>query len=222
MNDKQFEDMKKQIDDFDWDEHFKKEEVLQKQKDKRLLEFKNNRLNYCMSEMLEYLKEKKYIDNEELSYSEDKCTFTSEEFDMLFQLLCDYAEINEIFINSSDFSFGEQNFVFSYENNIIVGRIAHGQGTMEQLRIDYYEDIKEGITDKDIIFTWDDFINNIKRPGVKDGCEYCEQEVSILASRRWDIYIDKNNKALKINCSYESDNEIELDIKYCPMCGRKL
>jgi len=58
-------------------------------------------------------------------------------------------------------------------------------------------------------------------------CDYCNKigtfkdNKSMYKNKYWNIFVNYN-KDLEINCDFESDNEIDIKINYCPMCGRKL
>ena len=51
-------------------------------------------------------------------------------------------------------------------------------------------------------------------------CKYCYDGVSLLKEDSWEVWIDCSNR-LQI---YEGDDyrNTYIDIKYCPMCGKKL
>jgi len=58
-------------------------------------------------------------------------------------------------------------------------------------------------------------------------CDYCKgkylkENEPIFKNQYWEISIDVNNKELEIWSEFESNNEIDIKINYCPICGKKL
>lgn len=198
LNEEQFKQQaKEKLDDINWDEYFDKMEQEEKKKQIELSNFKQNRMNDCIKEMFEILQEVEYLDNEELSYTENKYNFSYKEFEMLFDLLLNYAEDNNLLVNSNDSSFCEKDFVFNYNEVLITGRIAHGQGTMEQLRINYENELEDNYKQK--IFIWNDFINDkkwitkiIKEDIVKDTIQVDRNDF-LKALEQWYWLLDECN-----------------------------
>ena len=59
---------------------------------------------------------------------------------------------------------------------------------------------------------------------MKNMCKYCENGDSIYYDDL-DVYIIGNELNIDLNMNIEDvyiDNEYEIEINYCPMCGRKL
>ena len=52
-------------------------------------------------------------------------------------------------------------------------------------------------------------------------CEYCKGNKFICECIIWDIKIDEFKK-LEIVCKDDDFNQVNMVIKYCPMCGQKL
>jgi len=52
-------------------------------------------------------------------------------------------------------------------------------------------------------------------------CEFCENNKPIYKGSTWTININKQ-KELEIKCNSIQQEEIELEIIFCPICGKKL
>lgn len=58
-------------------------------------------------------------------------------------------------------------------------------------------------------------------------CKYCDlvsgDEIDIGDNQNQTLYIERHNNNFSISTHlYNSEEEDETDINYCPMCGRKL
>lgn len=137
------------------DEFIKEMQLQWDQEENESKEFKNNRQINMMEEIYQALIKWNYLDNKDILYNEDKFSFTQKEFSMFFDLLMSYAEANNRFIEEPESRFDCQNFYLTYKDLDIVGRIAHGQGTMLQFRIDTPE-----LWNKKYSFTWEQYIEN--------------------------------------------------------------
>ena len=52
-------------------------------------------------------------------------------------------------------------------------------------------------------------------------CEYCKGNKFIYEGIMWDIKIDEF-KRLEIVCKDDDFNQVNMTVKYCPMCGERL
>ena len=56
-------------------------------------------------------------------------------------------------------------------------------------------------------------------------CRYCDllsgDVRSLKTENLWNLRIERHNKAYSLIAS-DIEDDIEIDINYCPMCGRKL
>ena len=56
-------------------------------------------------------------------------------------------------------------------------------------------------------------------------CKYCNMASgdvrSLKTENLWNLRIERHNKSYSLIASI-IDDDIEIDINYCPMCGRKL
>ena len=51
-------------------------------------------------------------------------------------------------------------------------------------------------------------------------CKYCDERESLLNDNGWEVYVDFYNQ-LQIE-DKKGDRTTYIEIKYCPICGKKL
>lgn len=53
-------------------------------------------------------------------------------------------------------------------------------------------------------------------------CNYCNDKEPIWDGTIWKVKISAKNKELEVECNSETFEYLNIDLKYCPFCGRKL
>ena len=99
---------------------------------KELIEFANSeKKEQVMSLIAEYIKNNKFIDDEDIAYFPHKFSFSNEEFGLLFSLVVKFSRENNKEIVVSEFS--DHRYYILYDNKKYLFRKISGQGTCYQI-----------------------------------------------------------------------------------------